>query len=420
MLAPQIVVAALDWTFAGSTLWALLPPDAHVSWPPFLGVFLLAQCIGLLSHVPGGLGVFETVVVTLLGGQVDTQAIVGALVAFRAVYYFGPLAVAALLLGAYELRRQRDVLKRATALVDDWAVAVPHVLAFACFVSGAILLLSGATPALHHRLGWLERVLPLVLLETSHFVGSIVGAALVLLARDLQRRLDAAYVATVTLLTIGIVASLLKGFDWGEALVLAITLAAILPARREFYRTGALVGLRFTPAWGAGIAAGRDRDDLAPVLRAPPRRLRARALVAVRVPCDRPAGDARDRRRDARAAVRRGAGAPAAGAARSGAPDAGRARARRGDRRDGAEHDGETWRCSATRSSSSTTRSVRSSCTASRAGAGSRWAIRSACPRRAPSSRGASASSPIATTATRCSIRSTPRTWRSTSTWASR
>jgi phosphatidylglycerol lysyltransferase len=208
-----------------------------------------------MSHVPGGLGVFETVVVMLLGGQVDTQAIVGALVAFRAIYYFGPLAVAALLLGGYELRRQRGVLKRATALVDDWAVAVPHVLAFACFVSGAILLLSGATPALHHRLGWLERVLPLVLLETSHFVGSIVGAALVLLARDLQRRLDAAYAATVVLLTIGIVASLLKGFDWEEALVLAITLAAILPARREFYRTGALVGLRFTPAWGAGIAA---------------------------------------------------------------------------------------------------------------------------------------------------------------------
>ena len=122
-----------------------------MTWTSFLGVFLLAQCVGLLSHVPGGLGVFETVVVTLLGGQVDTQAIVGALVAFRAVYYFGPLAVAALLLGAYEVRKQRGMLKRATALVDDWAVAVPHVLAFACFVSGAILLLSGATPALHHR-----------------------------------------------------------------------------------------------------------------------------------------------------------------------------------------------------------------------------------------------------------------------------
>jgi len=248
MLLPQVAVSSLDWTFAGATLWVLLPADAAIGLPAFLGVFLLAQCVGLVSHVPGGLGVFEAIVVVLLSPRVEAHAILGALVAFRAVYYFAPLAVAALLLGAHELRRRRAVLERAARVADEWAAIVPHVLAFACFVSGAVLLFSGATPAPHHRLGWLERVLPLGLLESSHFIGSVVGAGLILLARDLQRRLDAAYVATVGLLTLGILASLLKGVDYEEAIVLGVTLAAVLPARSQFDRPGALVRVRFTPA----------------------------------------------------------------------------------------------------------------------------------------------------------------------------
>src|SRR4030095_16704012 len=94
---------------------------------------------------------------------------------------------------------------------------------------------------------------PLSMLESSHFVGSIVGATLLVLARDLQRRLDAAYVATVGLLVLGIVASLLKGIDYEEALVLGITLAAILPARSQFDRPGALLRARFTPEYVAAI-----------------------------------------------------------------------------------------------------------------------------------------------------------------------
>jgi phosphatidylglycerol lysyltransferase len=80
-------------------------------------------------------------------------------------------------------------------------------------MAGTVLLLSGATPALGGRLSWLRDFLPLPVVEISHFFGSVIGAALLVLARGLQRRLDAAYLLTVSLLAAGSVVSLLKGLD---------------------------------------------------------------------------------------------------------------------------------------------------------------------------------------------------------------
>ena len=68
----------------------------------------------------------------------------------------------------------------------------------------------------------------------------MAGAGLLVLAWALSHRLDAAYGVTVALLAVGIGASLLKGADWKEATALAIVLAAMLPARRVFYRRASM------------------------------------------------------------------------------------------------------------------------------------------------------------------------------------
>ncbi|TMC60084.1 MAG: lysylphosphatidylglycerol synthetase family protein, partial [Chloroflexi bacterium] len=57
------------------------------------------------------------------------------------------------------------------------------------------------------------------MIELSHFVGSLAGVGLLVLAWALWHRLDAAYGLTVVLLAVGIGASLLKGGDWEEATV---------------------------------------------------------------------------------------------------------------------------------------------------------------------------------------------------------
>ena len=67
----------------------------------------------------------------------------------------------------------------------------PRLLAAFTFLSGGVLLFSGATPAAEGRLALLNRIIPLGVIETSHFLGSLVGAALLLLSQGLARRLDA-------------------------------------------------------------------------------------------------------------------------------------------------------------------------------------------------------------------------------------
>src|SRR5690606_12691200 len=109
------------------------------------------------------------------------------------------------------------------------ADAVPHVLAMAVFFAGTVLLFSGALPAATGRLGLLTRLVPLSFIEVSHFLASIVGMLLLLLAHGLQRRFDAAYVLTVGLLAAGMALSLMKGGDYEEALILGIVLAALAP-----------------------------------------------------------------------------------------------------------------------------------------------------------------------------------------------
>src|SRR6185369_979202 len=104
---------------------------------------------------------------------------------------------------------------------------VPGFLAIATFLSGVVLLISGATPAAAGRLAFLDRFLPLSVLELSHFLASLTGVGLILLANGLQRRLDVAYVLSVGLLVLGIVVSLLKGFDYEEAIILTLVLAAL-------------------------------------------------------------------------------------------------------------------------------------------------------------------------------------------------
>lgn len=249
----QIAVGVVDWIVAGSVLFALLPPETGLSFWSALAVYLLAQVVALISNVPGGLGVFETMVLALAPG-LPKPALLGALLAYRAIYYLLPLATAALLLGIHELGQRHAVVVKAARTAGRWtAPVIPPVLALAVLVAGAVLLFSGATPAHPARLAWLKQAVPLGVLETSHFLASVTGAGLLLLGRGLQRRLDGAWLIAVALLAVAVVSSLLKGAHYGEALFLALLLAATLPCRRQFYRRASLLSEPFTPEWLATI-----------------------------------------------------------------------------------------------------------------------------------------------------------------------
>lgn len=252
----QIGIASVDWLLACGVLYVLLPDPTALTFVEFVGIFMLAQAIGLLSYVPGGLGVFETAALLLLSGKMEKSAIVSTLVLYRLIYYLLPFVVATGLLAAHELISRRHILKQVGTVFGRWSSMVtPHVLAVASLVAGAILLFSGALPATRGRMRWLGDLLPLSAIELSHFLGSMAGAGLLILARGLQRRVDVAYHLTVVLLGVGTIFSLLKGLDYEEAIILAVLLLLFLPCRGEFRRKASLLSGRFTSAWGAMVFA---------------------------------------------------------------------------------------------------------------------------------------------------------------------
>jgi phosphatidylglycerol lysyltransferase len=249
----QIGLGAADFALAGAVLWTLLPPGTGISFPAFAGLYAAAIAAGLISHVPAGLGVFEAVIVLLLP-QVPSDQLLGSLLAYRAVYYIAPLVVAALLFGAEELRAQSANLARAQAIASAYvAPIVPQAAATLSFVAGGVLLLSGATPSLDARIDALRRLLPLAIVEASHLIGSVVGLGLVVLASALRRRVYEAYHITLGLLLAGVAASLLKGLDIEEALLLAIVAAVLWLGRSAFYRPASIFAERFTPVWVVSI-----------------------------------------------------------------------------------------------------------------------------------------------------------------------
>ncbi len=245
----QVAVACADLLCAASVLYVLLPQQAEIGFAAFAGLYLIAIAAGVISNVPGGIGVFEAILLLLLQ-SVPNGSLLGALVAYRAIYYFAPFAVALGLLGAHELWAHRGPAVRLVRLGRTFLIAVtPQAIAVAAFLAGAVLLFSGATPGRGPRLDLLRDFVPLPILELSHLLGSAVGVGLLVIAHGLYRRLDAAWWMTIWLLCAGILLSLLKGFDYEEATVLGLVAVVLVQARGRFLRRASLIEQHYSGPW---------------------------------------------------------------------------------------------------------------------------------------------------------------------------
>jgi phosphatidylglycerol lysyltransferase len=250
----QLVLSCAEWILFASVLYVLLP-SSDLSFLTFLGAFLAAILLGLVSHVPAGLGVFEGMMVLLLHPYLASEQLIPALVVFRAVYYLCPFVLALVLLVADELGQPDSSVARAGVVLGPLTEQLtPRVLSALTFLAGTVLLISGAIPASPSRLRWLERLFPLAVVETSHFLGSVAGALLLILSQGLSRRLDAAYYVAVVTIVAGAAASLLRGVDVVQALLLVGVLLVLRRARPAFYRRAAFFDTRFSPDWIAAIA----------------------------------------------------------------------------------------------------------------------------------------------------------------------
>ena len=248
----QFVGTVADVASAAATLWVLMP-HTDIGFPAFMAVFAVAIALGVTSHVPAGLGAFEAVIVAVLGRTSPMSEVISALLLYRLIYYGLPLFLAAGLMGAAEFRRSK-MAKQASWLARVGVRLSPNVLSVLTFAMGVALILSGVTPASIARLDLLAEYLPLSIVESAHFLESVLGLGLIVIARGLAHRLDGAWWAAAISVGAAIVLSLLKAIALSESAILLLLLGALIASRRQFSRPASLMHQPLSASWLVAIA----------------------------------------------------------------------------------------------------------------------------------------------------------------------
>jgi glycosyltransferase 2 family protein len=107
MSMAQFAISGVHWMAMAAVPWSLL--NGAVDYPTCLCVLLMAAMAGVMLHIPAGLGVTEAVFIALLSHRVAEHDILGALLAYRAIFYLLPLLVGALMYVKVEMRTRKQV-----------------------------------------------------------------------------------------------------------------------------------------------------------------------------------------------------------------------------------------------------------------------------------------------------------------------
>lgn len=253
----QVAVAATDLALVAGTLYLLLPMEGTgISYPAFVGLYVVATTIGTLSHVPGGLGVFEGALTLLVPAA--AADILAALLVFRVFYNLVPLVLAAMVLAVFELVQRYRHAEQQPAWVTNLGPPLAALLALAC---GLALLWPGSFFAPGAEV-------PRWLGETAHLLSGAVAGILLALPWGMSRQARWAYRLTVAAQVAGAVLALGRGPDWVVAAILAFAAAALAAAAPLFTQaddgdrtipwpwTGAAAAVVMGGAWLAWLASG--------------------------------------------------------------------------------------------------------------------------------------------------------------------
>ncbi len=102
----QIAVFCLDWAFAAAVLYCLIPDYPHKSYLEFFSIYLLGMAVSILSNVPGGIGVFETIMVFVLSDSIFTPDVLSSLLIYRLIRFLIPFAIALILIVCFEFKQR--------------------------------------------------------------------------------------------------------------------------------------------------------------------------------------------------------------------------------------------------------------------------------------------------------------------------
>ncbi len=258
MALGQILLASTDMSTTASILYVLLPQAPHLTFLRFLAVYVLSYSAGVMASLPGGIGVFDTVMLLGLSAWLPAPRVLGAILIFRLFYYVIPLFLAGTLFALHEIvLRGRGLLRHAPVAQglahwseNDLAIAAGTGTTALC---GSMLLAMGVlAPSMDS--GWIDpNFSPTAL--AGHFVPSLIGAALLVFCIGLAQRVRLAWLGTICLLLLGAAITAI-----GENLrvvpaILVLASFVLAPYRPAFQRMTRLRPQALQPATVAPLLA---------------------------------------------------------------------------------------------------------------------------------------------------------------------
>jgi phosphatidylglycerol lysyltransferase len=200
--------------------------------PISFGVLVAGFAIGVLfwivSITPQGIGIVEgvmTLTFTSLG--VPAASATAISLAFRGLTFWLPLAI-----GLFLLRRTKTFNLNLPSFSGDWGV---RFVALLTAMMGIVNVISAITPSLSARIQVLERYSPLEIRHGSHLTAALAGFALLMLAGNLWRHKQTAWMLTIIVLGISSVSHLLKGLDYEEAILSGALALWLFSLKPHFY-----------------------------------------------------------------------------------------------------------------------------------------------------------------------------------------
>ena len=252
----QYFVAAIDLLVAAAIVYVLLPESIEISYFKFVGIFLLAQVAVFVTQVPGGLGVLELCLITLLAPTAAAKPeLFAALMAYRLIFYLTPMVIGIGMLGAHEVIMHRANLKKAFGALGVWTPDIaPRFIALVVFFTGVCILLASALPVDDYRIDRLVTVIPATFIEVNYTMGGVFGVLLLLLASGLYQRMEIAWRLTLPALVASTFFALFGSLGYWQAIMLVVAFSVVAPTRHYFYRRGKFLTERLAWHWLIAIS----------------------------------------------------------------------------------------------------------------------------------------------------------------------
>ena len=261
------LISLIDWVLAAGTLYiCIYLSGEHVKPGLLLGSFAGAGVLGLVSQVPGGLGVFDgLILLALTEAGYDKASVFSGLLLFRIAYYLVPLMVA-LAMGSEMLTAQLPLLARLRSRLAGHPlfgmIGLPvtlladlgtRLLAVLIFGAGAMQLASAAIPSVSEHVEVVRSTLPVLAVESSNWFSILSGVLLLGLARGIDGRLRIAYRGAQVILLISAALAITKGLHFGEALFLLVVAGLLRTRKRAFTRRAMTLTSATTLGWYTGL-----------------------------------------------------------------------------------------------------------------------------------------------------------------------